>query len=207
MVGMRYAIDLLGRSLCHSGFLTLVRYRLRHSLYRGGMSAVIERECIEQLNAAALLLYDPRRDQVVMVEQFRVGAMGLGRGAWLIEPAGGVVEAGCEPRDVAVREALEETGCMAWNVEPIASFHVSPGIAAQRLHLFFACTDASQACGVHGIPEEGEDIRVLVLDADHAISGIGTGRVDTMAAIIGLQWLALNRPRLRAAGGGLSAPT
>ena len=159
---------------------------------------MIERECIEQSNAAAVLLYDPIRDQVVMVEQFRIGALGLGRGAWLVEPAGGIVEPGCDPAEVAIREAFEETGCAAWNVEPIASFHVSPGTATQRLHLFLACTDASRAVGIHGIADEGEDIRVLVLDADHAIAGIGTGRVDTMAAIIALQWLALHRQRLRA---------
>jgi ADP-ribose pyrophosphatase len=198
---MKYAIDLLERNLCHSGFLTLVRYRLRHSLYRGGWSAVLERECVEHLSAAAVLLYDPVRDQVVMVEQFRVGAVDLGQGAWLVEPPGGVVEPGSDPAEVALREALEETGCTAWSVEPIASFHVSPGTTVQRLHLFFACTDASQAGGIHGIASEGEDIRVLVLDADHAITSIGTGRLDTMAAIIGLQWLALNRQRLRSADG------
>jgi ADP-ribose pyrophosphatase len=197
---MEYAIELLERRSCHSGFLTLAHYRLRHSLYRGGWSSIIERECVEHMNAAAVLLYDPARDQVVMVEQFRIGALDRGQGAWLVEPAGGVVEPGCDPAKVALREALEETGCVAWGIEPIASFHVSPGVTAQRLHLFCACIDASQAGGVHGIAGEGEDIRVLVLDADHAIAGIGTGRLDTMTAIMALQWLALHRKRLRSGG-------
>lgn len=196
---MRYAIELLERRLCHSGFLSLARYRLRHSLYRGGWSEVIERERIEQLNAAAVLLYDPVRDLVVMVEQFRIGALELGRGAWLVEPPGGIVEPGCDPAGVALREAREETGCLAWDIEPIASVHVSPGFSTQRLHLFCARTDASQAAGVHGVSDEGEDIRVLVLDAGHAIASIGAGRLDTMPVIIVLQWLALNRQRLRAA--------
>jgi ADP-ribose pyrophosphatase len=200
---MRYAIELLDRRLCHTGFLTLARYRLRHSLYRGGWSAVVERERIEHLNAAAVLLYDPVCDRVVMVEQFRIGALELGRGAWLVEPPGGVVEPGCDPAEVALREAREETGCNAWGIEPIASVHVSPGLAAQRLHLFCARIDASQAGGVHGISAEGEDIRVLVLDAGHAIAGIGAGRLDTMPAIITLQWLALNRQRLRSGGDAL----
>ena len=195
---MRYAIELLERQLCHSGFLTLARYRLRHSLYRGGWSAVVERERIENLNAAAVLLYDPARDQVVMVEQFRIGALELGLGAWLVEPPGGIVEPGCDPAEVALREAREETGCAAWGIEPIASFHVSPGVAAQRLHLFCARIDASQAVGVNGVSGEDEDIRVLVFDAVHAIASIGAGRLDTMPVIIVLQWLALNRQRLRA---------
>ena len=197
---MRYAIDVLDRQLCHSGFLTLARYRLRHGLYGGGWSEVVERERLEALNAAAVLLYDAVRDQVVLVEQFRIGALELGRGAWLVEPAGGVVESGADPAAAALREALEETGCLAWDIEPIASVHVSPGVAAQRLHLFCARVDASQAGGLHGNRAEGEDIRALVLDAVHAIAGIGAGRLDTMAAIISLQWLALNRQRLRDGG-------
>ena len=203
---MKYGIQLLERQPCHAGFLTLARYRLRHSLYRGDWSAVVERERIEHLNAAAVLLYDPARDQVVMVEQFRIGALELGRGAWLVEPPGGVVDPGCDPAEVALREAREETGCAAWGIEPIASVHVSPGVAAQRLHLFCARIDASQAGGVHGLSGEGEDIRVLVLDAGHAIAAIGAGRLDTMPAIITLQWLALNRRRLRAGGDPLPTP-
>lgn len=194
---MNYAIELLERRPCHSGFLALVRYRLRHSLYRGGWSPVLERERIELPDAAAVLLYDPVADRVVLVEQFRIGALELGQGAWLVEPAGGVVAPGSDPAEVALREALEETGCRAWGIEPIASFHVSPGFATQRLHLFCARTDAALAGGVHGVIGEGEDTRVLVLDASHAIAGIGAGRLDTMPVIMALQWLALNRPRLR----------
>jgi ADP-ribose pyrophosphatase len=148
-----------------------------------------------------VILYDPVRDQVVMVEQFRIGAVALGQGAWLIEPAGGLVAAGCDPAQAGLREVREETGCRAWGIEPIASFYVSPGFTTQRLHLFCALTDASSATGHHGLPGEEEDTRVVVLDADHAIAGIGAGRVNTMPAIMALQWLAMNRPRLRVVGG------
>jgi ADP-ribose pyrophosphatase len=198
---MNYEVELLGRVICHSGFLTLASYRLRHSLYGGGCSGVCERECLEAPNAAAVMLYDPIRDQVVMVEQFRVGALGLGRGAWLVEPAGGVIAAECDPAQAGLREVHEETGCPAWGIESIASFYVSPGFTTQRLHLFCALTDASAAAGHHGISAEGEDTRVIVLEADHAIAGIGGGRMDTMPAIMALQWLALNRGRLRAVRG------
>jgi ADP-ribose pyrophosphatase len=196
---MNRGIDVRERCICHAGFLTLARYRLRHRLYGGGWSEVVTRERIEHLNAAGVLLYDPCRDQVVMVEQFRIGALECGPGAWVVEPPGGVVGEGCDPATVAVREAREETGCIATDLEPIASFHVSPGVAAERIHLFCGRTDAAQAGGIHGVASEGEDIRVLVLDASQAMAGIQTGRMGTMTAIITLQWLELNRRRLRAA--------
>lgn len=194
---MTDTIDLLERGLRYSGFLTLVRYRLRHCLYRGGWGEVVERECLELPDAAAVLLYDARLDQVVMVEQFRIGGLASGN-AWLIEPAGGVIPPGCDPVSAGLREVREETGCEAWGIEPIASFFVSPGFTSQRLHLFCARTDASGAVGSHGLAAEGEDTRVVILDACHAIEGIGAGRLDTMPAIMALQWLALNRTRLRA---------
>jgi ADP-ribose pyrophosphatase len=196
---MDRGIDVRERCICHAGFLTLARYRLRHSLFGGGWSEVITRECIEHLNAAAVLLYDPCRDQVVMVEQFRIGALESGSGAWVVEPPGGVVAAGDDPAAVAMREAHEETGCIATDIQPIASFHVNPGVAAERLHLFCGRTDASHAGGIHGLAAEGEDIRVLVLDAEQALADVRDNRMDTTTAIIALQWLALNRQRLRRA--------
>jgi ADP-ribose pyrophosphatase len=195
---MHDGIDVHEHRICHAGFLTLARYRLRHRLYGGGWSELITRERIEHLNSAAILLYDPSRDQVVMVEQFRIGALECGPGAWVVEPPGGVVAAGEDPATVAVREAREETGCLVTDVQPIASFHVSPGVAAERIHLFCGRTDATSAGGIHGLASEGEDIRVLVLDAPQALDDVRTGRMDTMTAIIALQWLELNRPRLRA---------
>ena len=194
---MNDAIELLERCLCYSGFLTLVRHRLRHRLYDGGWGDAVERECLELPDAAAVLLYDARLDQVVMVEQFRIGGLASGN-AWMVEPAGGVIPPGCDPISAGLREVREETGCEAWGIEPIASFFVSPGFTSQRLHLFCASTDASRAVGSHGLAADGENTRVVVLDACHAIAGIGAGRLGTMPAIIALQWLALNRTRLRA---------
>ena len=196
---MDLGIEVRERCICHAGFLTLVRYRLRHGLFGGGWSDVMTRERIEHLNAAAVLLYDPCRDQVVMVEQFRIGAMECGPGAWVVEPPGGVIASGESPAAVAVREAEEETGCRITDLEPIASFHVSPGVAAERLHLFCGRTDATRAEGIHGLAAEGEDIRVLVLDVNQALADLRAGRMDTMTAIIALQWLALNRKCLRRA--------
>lgn len=194
---MDLGIEVRDRFICHAGFLTLVRYRLRHGLFGGGWSDVITRECIERLNAAAVLLYDPCRDLVVMVEQFRIGALECESGAWVAEPPGGLVAPGDDPAAVAVREAHEETGCSVTDIQPIASFHVSPGVSAERLHLFCGRTDASRAGGIHGLAAEGEDIRVLVLDAKQALADVQAGRMGTMTAIIALQWLALNRQRLR----------
>ena len=194
---MNYKLEVIDRERCFNGFLKLVRYRFRHSLFVGNWSQVIERERIEYLNSAAAILYDAVCDQIVMVEQFRVGALEYGRGAWTLEPVGGVLRAGEDASEVVKREAMEEAGCRILDLEPIGAYHVSPGTAADRVRLFCGRIDAARARGIHGLSEEGEDTRAIVIDPEQAMSELFSGRIDTSAAIIAIQWLAMNRNRLR----------
>jgi len=194
---MKYALEVIARERCFNGFLRLVRYRFRHSLFIGGWSQTIERERIERLNAVAAILYDALRDQIVMVEQFRIGALEHGRCAWTLEPVGGVLHHGENAHEAVKREAMEEAGLEIQALEHIATYHVSPGTSADRVRLFCGRVDAGKAVGIHGVTEEGEETRVKVIDAEQAISGVSSGRIDASTAIIGTQWLALNRGRLR----------
>lgn len=195
---VKYAIDVMTREICFDGFLRVARYCLRHSLFAGGWSAVLYRERLESIEAAAAVLYDPAVDQVIMVEQFRIGALEQGRGAWTLEPVGGVVHSGEDPVEVVRREAREEAGCEVLDLAPIGSVLINPGIAAQRVQLYCGRVSASGAGGIFGLSQEGEETRVRVLDLDHTIDGLYAGALDNATAIISLQWLALNRERLRA---------
>ena len=194
---MKYCYEVLNSDLTHDGFLGLKRYRLKHDLFSGGSSEVLTRERVEGLRSSAVLLYDPDRDEVVMIEQFRIGAIDRSDGAWLLEIVGGLIEEGQEPGEVARKEALEEAGCHIRKLISICEFMVSPGYSSEQTHLFCGLVDASGAGGVHGVEEEGEDIRVEVLPADTAISELYGGRVNSTTAIISMQWLAMNRTSLR----------
>ena len=191
------AVKILSREDCYSGFLSLARYHLIHRLFSGGWSRPVVRERLEGLAAVAILLYDPVRDAVVMVEQFRIGALEEGAGAWLVEPAGGAVEPGEQPADVAVREAMEETGCGIEALHPIGQVHINPGLAQHRLWMFCGRVDASKASGIHGVDEEGEDLRVVVKDADTLINGLFSGEVASATTVLAIQWLERNREMLR----------
>lgn len=195
--GAEPGIEVLSRERVFDGFLKLDRYRLRHALFRGGMSAELVRERLERLRAASVLLYDPHEDVVVLVEQFRIGALELGRGAWLLETVGGYVEEGESPEAVARREALEEAGTEVRELIPISELWVSPGTSMERISLFAGLVSTRGAGGVHGLDHEGEDIRAVVLGADQALAELHGGRADSTSIIIALQWLAMNRERLR----------
>ena len=158
---------------------------------------MITRELVDSYRAAAVLLYDPLLDSIVLIEQFRIGAMGHPGGCWVLEVIGGIIE-GDEPADsVARREAVEEAGCEILDLVPICEFMVSPGYTTERIQLFCGRVDASGAGGIHGLDHEGEDIRVEVLAADEAVGELYGGRINSTSSIIAMQWFVANRQRLR----------
>lgn len=194
---MDYKFSIIHTETLTDGFLPVKRYTLRHSLFAGGESQELERERVEGFRAASLLPYDPVRDEVVLVEQFRIGALEDTSGPWILEVVGGIIEGEQSSEQVARREAVEEAGCQVGDLVSICEFMVSPGTSSERIHLFCGRVDSSKAEGIHGLEHEGEDIRVTVLPAQEAINGIETGRINSTASIIALQWLALKRDDLR----------
>lgn len=190
-------VEILQKEDCYQGFFRLEKYCLRHRLYDGSMSGVIERELFERGNAAAVLLYDPQRDVVVMLEQFRIGALAAKGGPWLFEIVAGIVECDELPEEVVRREALEEAGCVIQALEFICEYLVSPGGTSERITLYCGRVDASGVGGVHGLEEEDEDILVQAVPFTEVWRWFEEGKVDSASPIIALQWLAMHRGSLR----------
>ncbi|WP_432454513.1 ADP-ribose diphosphatase [Agarivorans sp. QJM3NY_29] len=176
----------------YKGFFKLKRYTLRHRLYQGGWSQWFQREMLDRGHAAAILLFDPLLDQVVLVEQFRIGAVETGASPWLLEIVAGMLDSNQPPLDVAVREAEEEAGLRVKRVISCNSFLPGAGGLSERIHLYLGEVDASQAGGVHGLENENEDILVKVLSREQAFEWVQSGLIDNAAAVIAIQWLQLN---------------
>lgn len=194
MSGKQY--EIVEETPVYRGFFNLSRLRLRHTLFGGGWSPVLDRELFHRGSCVAVLPYDPVHDRLVLVEQFRVGAVGVKDDPWLLEIVAGAVETGESPETVARREALEEAGCVIRDLIPIAEFFPTPGGCSERLHLYCGIADLGNAGGVHGLAEEHEDIRVVPVATDTALAWLSEGIIDTAITIIALQWLNLNRSRL-----------
>ncbi|MBK1734789.1 ADP-ribose diphosphatase [Halorhodospira abdelmalekii] len=194
--------EVVKRERCYDGFFALERVHFRHARFAGGMTPVVQRECLIRGLAVSVLPYDPVRDEVVLVEQFRVGAIDDPHGAWVMETLAGIAEPGEAPQEVARREAREESGLeislAEEECELIADYLPSPGGSSERIRLYCARCDTSAAGGIHGLNEENEDIYNHVLSAEVAIEMALGGQLHTAMPIIALQWLALNRQRLRA---------
>ena len=191
------AFEVIKRENCFKGFYQLDRLHVRHELFKGGMSQEISRELFVRHDAVCVLPYDARRDELVLIEQFRVGAMGKGVSPWLVEMVAGLIDKDESPEDVAHREGKEEADLDFSELRPITRYFPSPGGSDEYVHLYLGRCDSSAAGGLHGLEEEGEDIRVKVWTFDDALQAVHDGKIINAATIIAIQWLALNRDEIR----------
>ena len=193
----REDVRLIERSTAFKGYFRIDRYRLRHRLFGGGMSRELVREVFERGHVAGVLPVDPNLDRVVLIEQFRIGPYVMGWDPWLLEGVAGIIDEGESPEQVCRREAKEEADCSITALVPIARYLSSPGAQSEVVNLYCGRTDSRELGGVHGLPEEGEDIKVHVLPIDAALAMLDEGRIVNGKTIIALQWLALHYERLK----------
>lgn len=191
--------ELIEKSPLYEGFFRFTLFKMRHSLFGGGMSRVFNREIFERNPVAALLPYDPVRDEVVLIEQFRAGAFAADwPSPWVIEVVAGIIESGETAEEMVRREAMEEAGCTVTDLDPIVTFFPSAGGCSEVAHFFCGRVDASNIGGIHGVDSEDEDIRVFVESTDNALEMLDAGKIQSSIGVIGLLWLARHRDRLRA---------
>ncbi|HKM37945.1 MAG TPA: NUDIX domain-containing protein [Thiopseudomonas sp.] len=186
------------REHCFQGFYRLDRVHLKHRLFAGMMGPTIRRELFVRPDAVCVLPYDPHTDSVVLVEQFRVGALDKSPEPWLLEIVAGLIDSDEQPEEVARREAREEADLELHELVPVMTYYPSPGGSDERVYLYVGRCSTEGVGGVFGVEEEGEDIRVHVWPFDAALKGLQNGRIDNAASIIALQWLALNKEQVRA---------
>jgi ADP-ribose pyrophosphatase len=188
--------EILREETVYKGFNRLKIYQLRHRLFAGGWSPPFTRELLDRYRVAAALPYDPQRAQVVLIEQFRIGMWQDEHSPWSLEMVAGMMQ---EPEDLEAmvkREMQEEAGLLVQALLPICDYWVSPGGTNERVALYCAKVDASQAGGIHGLQEENEDIRVHVIAAADAFAMVESGRINNAATIIALQWLQLHQEKM-----------
>ena len=189
---MNYKWNLRKHEVLFSKYFQLDEYSLSHELYGGGESDVFTREIFERGSVVALLPYDPDRREVVLIEQFRAGALHDEKSPWLIECVAGVIGEGETTEQVALRESQEEAGCEVNRLHLISQYYVSPGGTTEQCTLYCGIVDTTAVGGIHGLAEENEDIRVEVVDVEAAFQWVREGRIKSSASIIALQWLELN---------------
>lgn len=194
-------VEIIDKTTVFQGFFRLDRYQVRHKLFNGGWSEPMQREIFERGHAVVVLPYNPQTDELVLIEQFRPGAMHSSQSPWLLEAIAGMIDPGETPQQVAKREAEEEAGLTIETLWPMLSYLSSPGGTTERIQLYLGRLTAPVQAGIFGLMQEHEDIKVHVLAREQAMQLLSEQKIDNAASIIALQWLALNLDKVKAAWG------
>lgn len=194
---MTKKFEIIDKEIVYPGFFRMEKYRLKHTLFAGGWSAEISRELFMRGSCVAVLLYDPDTDKVVLIEQIRAGALLNPERAWLVEIVAGAIEEGETAEEVAYRESIEEAGCEIQDLMVISEFYTTPGCSSERITLFCGKVDSTQVGGIYGLDHEHEDILVTTVDFDEAYQMVENGTIESAIPIIAIQWLALNKHKLK----------
>lgn len=192
-------VALHARRPSHAGFFGLDVLDLAHRRFDGAMSPNLRREVFVSGDAVTVLPYDPIRDRVLVVEQFRAGPLGRGDPLpWQLEAIAGRIDPGETPEDCARREAVEEAGLYLGRLEKVADYYPSPGAMTEFIYSFVALCDLpDSSAGVFGQIDEAEDIRGQILPFEALMAAVAGGEVANAPLILTALWLQRERGRLR----------
>jgi ADP-ribose pyrophosphatase len=192
-------VEILGVKTGFARHLGVDIVRFRHRLFAGGWSGERVFDIVRRGAAAAVILYDPEEDSVVLVEQFRVAALYAGRSPWQVEAVAGLIDSDETPEEVARREAQEEANLDPLGpLLPIQTMMPATGSLDEAVFLFCGRVDSRGAAGIYGLAAEQEDIRVVVKTVTEIEAMLDSGQIDSAHTLISLYWLLRHRDRLRA---------
>ncbi len=171
---------------------------VQHRLHDGAMSPVLHRTALMQGSAVVILPYDPVRDSVLLIEQFRPPVFLIDDPApWVWEPVAGMIDPGETPEQAAHREAMEEAGIALTRLDYAGGAYSSTGSSTEFVHLYVALCDLSSPVENGGVATEGEDIRCAVLPYADFIDRVDRHGYKNLQLLALAHWLARHRERLR----------
>lgn len=182
-------LSIEAREFLYRGFIQVEKVTVSHRVFhQPSYTAPLQRELIHRPEAAGVLLYNDQQQKFGLIEQFRIGGLDDQDSPWQLEVIAGVLDGDESPEQCLRREALEESGCHIDSVQHIFSFYPSAGACSELFHLYVAEVELPAQGGIFGMPDEGEDIQLHILDyAD--IPALLQGRLKNAPVIMALQWL------------------
>lgn len=183
-------VEITQREYLYQGFIQVEKISLRHQLFnQADYTATIQRELIRRKEAAGVLIYNDQQQRFALIEQFRVGAIDDPVSPWQLEIIAGVLDGDESPESCIRRESIEESGCEIQDLEHLFSFYPSAGACDEIFHLYVAQAELPEQGGVFGMPDEGENIQLHIVQYQDLNQLLSSSRLRNAPVIMALQWL------------------
>ena len=189
---MSSKFKILNKKNIHNGFFKMNEITLKYKKYDGSWSNEIKRELFGGAQVSAVLPYDPKNKKIVLIQQFRPGTISRDSNNYLDEIVAGIIDPGESPKDTAIRECLEETGCKVKNLRSIQGYFPAPGSSESFYHLFLAEVIAPDKEAIRGLENENEDILVKSYTFEQVKEKMEKNEILNGLTLIALQWFFLN---------------
>lgn len=183
-------VEIQSREYAFKGFVQVEKVSLRHRLFnQTEYTSAIQRELIRRKEAAGVLIYNDQQQKFALIEQFRVGAIDDEISPWQLEIIAGVLDGDESPSSCIRRESIEESGCELNQIKHLFSFYPSAGACDEIFHLYVAQAALPAEGGVFGMPDEGENIQLHIIDYSDLSLLLKSNRLKNAPVIMALQWL------------------
>ncbi len=189
---MKNKFNIIENKIVYNGFHKIELFNFQYEKFDGTQSNIITRELSRRTSCVGVLPYDPQRQEIILIEQIRVGALANSEHPWLLEIIAGIIEPGESLEQTAKREAAEEANCTIDKLIPIYEYYLSPGGSSEKISLYLGLTNTLNAGGIHGCANEDEDIKVHILTLENAFQMLEKCQLTNASTIIALQWLKAN---------------
>ena len=191
-------VKIVSEQTVWSGRFRVDVVQFKHRRFDGAFSGMRTWELFRRGRAAAVLPYDPVRDRVALIEQFRLPALAAGLAPVMVEIPAGLCDHKEDPAVTARREVTEESGLDLGRLHEVGQFLLTPGGSDEHCTLFVGQANLPDGpTTVAGLAAEQEDIRMRMMDATEAIELAVAGAYPNSVTTIALLWLAARRDWLR----------
>jgi ADP-ribose pyrophosphatase len=182
------------RQYVFRGFIQVEKVTLQHRLFSDqAYSPILQREVIHRPEAAGVLIYNDQQQKFALIEQYRIGAMDDAESPWQLEIIAGVLDGDESPEICIQREAFEEAGCHVQALTHLFTFYPSAGACSELFHLYAAEAELPEHGGIFGMPDEGENIQLHILNYADIPNLLTNGRLKNAPVIMALQWLSMRQ--------------
>ncbi len=189
---MKPKYKIINKKNLYKGFFELNEIDFTHKKHNGAWTKPIKREIFKGAHVSTLLPYDPIKNKIVLIQQFRAAVISRYSEEMLYEIVAGMIDNDENPEQTAIRECFEETGCRVKKVIPINSYFPAPGSSESFYHFFLGEIDSYDSKQIKGLKNEDEDILVSSFTVNEVKKMLKNKIIKNAATLIALQWFFLN---------------